>query len=28
LQHLEDESKTAFLERARNALLAIAPEEA
>jgi hypothetical protein len=28
LQRLEDESKEAFLERARNALLAMAPEEA
>ncbi len=28
LEHLEDEGKQAFLERARNALLAIAPEEA
>jgi len=28
LEHLQDESKKAFLERARNALLALAPEEA
>lgn len=28
LEHLQDEGKQAFLERARNALLAIAPEEA
>lgn len=28
LEHLEDEGKQAFLERARNALLAISPEEA
>ena len=28
LEHLEDENKQAFLERARNALLALAPEEA
>lgn len=27
LEHLQDESKQAFLERARNALLALAPEE-
>ncbi|WP_437879861.1 lysophospholipid acyltransferase family protein [Pseudomonas sp. LRF_L74] len=27
LEHLPDEDKTAFLERARNALLALAPEE-
>ena len=28
LEHLQDENKQAFLERARNALLALAPEEA
>jgi 1-acyl-sn-glycerol-3-phosphate acyltransferase len=28
LEHMEDENKQAFLERARNALLALAPEEA
>ncbi|WP_339463254.1 lysophospholipid acyltransferase family protein [Pseudomonas sp. EA_105y_Pfl2_R69] len=28
LEHLQDEGKQAFLERARNALLALAPEEA